>query len=145
MCTRARNDSGRGLSEYYVNIGIDPAWTKYETFRDWALSNGYTEDLELDRINPRSGYGPDNCRWATREQQMQNVRWHRCKHKTSIFKGVQYVAHCRRKWRANGWDGKPVHLGLFETQLAAALAYDAWARVAYGEFARVNFAGRGGS
>lgn len=35
---------------------------------------GYKEHLTLDRINNDLGYYPDNCRWATYEEQNQNKK-----------------------------------------------------------------------
>lgn len=44
----------------------------YAAFRAWAVSHGYAKDLTLDRIRNAEGYGPGNCRWATREEQTYN-------------------------------------------------------------------------
>ncbi|MTW28615.1 hypothetical protein GM527_14040, partial [Streptococcus pneumoniae] len=53
---------------------------------------------------------------------------------------VVYVSHCNRKWRAQGTEaGKPKHIGLFETEIEAATAYDSWAKSTFGEFASLNF------
>lgn len=52
----------------------DPDWKDYKTFRAWALSHGYREDLELDRRDNNKDYSPSNCRFVTRQRNMQNTR-----------------------------------------------------------------------
>lgn len=46
----------------------------FESFCDWALSNGYSDNLSIDRIDCNGNYEPTNCRWTTSLIQGQNTR-----------------------------------------------------------------------
>lgn len=72
-CHNPRNNNYRSYGAKGVSV-CDEWRNSFETFRDWALSNGYNEELTIDRINPYGNYHPDNCRWATRDEQQRNKR-----------------------------------------------------------------------
>ena len=62
------NYGGRGIT-------VCEEWEKsFEAFRDWAIANGYRDDLTLDRKNVNGNYEPSNCRWATLKEQANNTR-----------------------------------------------------------------------
>lgn len=62
--------------EYYGGRGITycDEWNIYENFRDWALNNGYKNNLTIDRIDVNGNYEPSNCRWVTNKIQQNNKR-----------------------------------------------------------------------
>ena len=68
------NGTARKSDRYYGRgITYAPEWENFEPFMEWALSNGYASNLELDRIDNDGNYEPSNCRWATRTQQCRNT------------------------------------------------------------------------
>lgn len=55
-------------------IKVCEAWDSYLPFAKWAMKNGYSQDLTIDRIDGNKGYCPSNCRWVTQKEQQNNKR-----------------------------------------------------------------------
>jgi hypothetical protein len=56
---------GRGIS-------VCDEWNDYIIFYEWAIQNGYSDKLTLERKDNDLGYDPSNCKWATHKEQMNN-------------------------------------------------------------------------
>lgn len=49
----------------------------YFAFKNWAIRNGYSEELTIDRIDNDGNYCPENCRWVNAAVQNNNKRANR--------------------------------------------------------------------
>lgn len=84
-------------SQKYNNYGgrgiiVCKQWRdNFLNFYDWAIANGYQENLTIERINVNGNYEPSNCTWITMEEQAQNKR---CNIKIA-YKGKTYPV---KKW-----------------------------------------------
>jgi len=78
-----------------------------------------------------------NLRNCTIKQNSANSRPRR--NSTSKYKGVAWSKR-QKKWFASiQTDGKTIHLGYFDDEIAAGRAYDEAAKKYQGEFANLNF------
>lgn len=81
-------------SKYWNHYGGDgitmyePWKDSFEAFKDWAMANGYSDNLSIDRIDNYKGYSPDNCRWVdflTQENNRRNTRY-------CVYQGERFPA-----------------------------------------------------
>jgi hypothetical protein len=138
MIERCTNPSVKHFHQYGGRgIHIHEPWKKsFVLF--WAdMGPSWMPGLSLDRIDTNGNYEPGNCRWS--DHVVQAITRRKWAGTSSRFRGVCW--HARElKWQVGITVNKNRrHIGYFDTEEAAARAYDAAARQYHGANARLNF------
>ena len=56
-------------------IAVTDEWeNSYSAFKQWAISHGYSDNLELERVDVNGEYSPANCKWVSHYEQTLNRR-----------------------------------------------------------------------
>lgn len=84
-CSMYKNYGGRGIK--VCNEWLDKE-NGFINFYNWAIKNGYTDDLSIDRIDNDKGYFPDNCQWITVSENTAKANKGKVKRKAN--KGMYY-------------------------------------------------------
>lgn len=74
MLQRCENPNSSGYHNYGgKGVRVCEEWHDSKKFFEWALNNGYREDLTIDRIDGNGNYEPSNCRWTDWKTQSNNT------------------------------------------------------------------------
>ena len=106
---------GRGIT-------ICDEWLDVQNFYNWAMENGYSDELSIDRINNDGNYEPSNCRWTTQTIQNRNQRIQ--KNNKTGYKGVSFVKSKNKYTTYICVNKKNKCLGYFSTAEDGAVAYN---------------------
>ena len=90
---RVLNPNNKSFKDYGGRgITICNEWLEFITFRDWSLSNGYAEGLQINRINNNDNYEPNNCNFVTSEENARNKR-------NNVIESMEMANEIRELWK----------------------------------------------
>ena len=121
---RVFNIKNKRYSDYGGRgITICDEWKNdFMSFYNWAMSNGYSDELSIDRIDNNGNYEPSNCRWVTYTIQNRNQRI-RKDNKTG-YKGVCYNKDNNNFRVVITVDKERINLGRFKTAVEGAIVFN---------------------
>ena len=114
MHQRCYNEKN-GAYKHYGGRGIvicDEWKNNFESFFQWSLKNGYSDDLSIDRIDNDGNYEPSNCRWA--DMTLQGLNRGIQDNNTSGHKGVSLIKKTGKYRAYIKIKGKQIHLGHYD-------------------------------
>lgn len=123
MINRCNNPKHKAYKNYGARgITVCDRWNNIANFIE-DMYPTFQEGLTLDRIDVNGNYEKENCRWATKEVQARNTQLLRRDNKSG-FRGVSWSKY-HNKWLCYlAINSKTKHIGLFNTSVEAAKAYD---------------------
>ncbi len=98
-------------------ISICDEWLEFKPFAEWALLNGYQDNLTIDRINNDGDYSPSNCRWVSQTEQCQNHR------PRSNRSGIPYIQLYKNGYRVQIRRGGVFQANKLFSSLSEAISY----------------------
>lgn len=85
MLNRCRNKNVARYKSYGARgIAVCEEWKQYPPFFYWAMSNGYQDNLTIDRIDVDGNYEPSNCQWITMADNIRKAYEDRRRKKNGI-------------------------------------------------------------
>ena len=89
-CYNPNDKNYRWYGEKGIKV-CDEWMNNPKSFEEWALNNGYTDNMTIDRIEEDKDYCPENCQWVVLEN---NSRYK----STTSYIYVNGEVHTGREW-----------------------------------------------
>lgn len=105
---RCSNPNASGYKNYGgKGVKVCEEWNDFEIFEKWAIDNGYSDTLEIDRIDSNLNYEPNNCRWITKSE---NVKKRMVESGVPILKSGFTIEQCEqaKQMRKDGMTYKAI-------------------------------------